>query len=386
MNDPELNEKEEVIFLKLKDTDAQYFIQLIKENFKKDSIINHRFKIEQDGNFKLFPLVDRKDIVDRLVKEIQNHNPVEIITKKPHLNPNFKYRTLEEALCGKIPTSYINLIPKSYDIIGSIAILEFEKPDKLDISEFNDFKQLVAKAVIDVNKNVYSVFEKKSEIKGPYRLRDLTFVGGENNTETIHKENGCIFHLDIKKTYFSPRLVFERRRVSESKIKENEVIVDLFSGVGPFSIQIARLNSVLIHSFDMNPYAYTYLRRNINSNKLKGKIIPYNMNIEDLLKTSNPIGKELSGSVDRIIMNLPESSMDFIDVLVYLLKKSGGVLHFYHFAEKPNPIKNTLTDLKINVNEYKWEINNIINSKVVKSFSPKAELVVLDLSVKSSNY
>ncbi|MFX1280641.1 MAG: class I SAM-dependent methyltransferase family protein [Promethearchaeota archaeon] len=385
MNDPDLNDKENVFFVKLRAKDAQYFIQFIKENFGKEIIINRRYKIEQEGNFKLFPLLDRKEIIDRLFKEIQNHNPVEIVTKKPIFNPNFKFKTLEEALRGKISASYINIIPKSYDVIGNIAILEFEKLGEFNNSGFSNFKQLVAKAVIEVNKNVYSVFEKKSEIKGPYRLRDLGFLVGENNTETIHKENGCTLHLDIKKTYFSPRLVFERQRVSESDINEKEVIVDMFAGVGPFSIQIAKLNSVLIHSFDVNPHAFNYLQKNINSNQLKGKVIAYNMNIRDLLKPSNQIGKELSGSVDRIIMNLPESSMNFIDVLVYLLKKSGGLLHFYHFAEKPNPIENTLTDLENNLNEFKWKIKDIINSKIVKSFSPKAELVVLDLSIAYLN-
>ena len=69
-------------------------------------------------------------------------------------------------------------------------------------------------------------FEKKSEIKGSYRLRDLVYLAGENKTETVHKENNCVFHLDIKTSFFSPRLVYERRRISESNIQENEVIVE----------------------------------------------------------------------------------------------------------------------------------------------------------------
>ena len=322
MNNKNPNKKDKIIFLKLKKIDAEYFIQIVKDQFKHESIIDQKYKIEHKNNYILFPLIDDKEIIDKLGKKIGNLIQFELIYNKGIQNPNFKYRTLEDALRGKINPKYLNLIPKSYDIIGNIAILEFEKQDQINNNKINDFKELVTKSVIEVNKNVKSVFEKKSEIKGPYRLRDLAHLRGENKTETIHKENDCKFSLDIKTTYFSPRLVYERRRVSKSDIQENEVIVDLFAGVGPFSIQIAKLNHVYIHAFDVNPHAYRYLQTNINFNKLIGKVVAYNINCRDLLNPSNQMGKKLSGTIDRIIMNLPESSIGFIDVVCFLLKKT----------------------------------------------------------------
>jgi tRNA (guanine37-N1)-methyltransferase len=249
MNDKIIDKKVEITFLKLNKTEAHYFIQFIKEKFRNDSIIDPKYKLEHKENFILFPLAKNKEMIDKLVKTMENVISFELVFKEGIDNPNFKYRTLEEALNGKIPPNHLKLIPKSYDIIGNIAILEFENPDHFNNSKYHEFKNLVAKAVIDVNKNVLSVFEKKSQIKGSYRLRNLAYLAGENNSETIHKENDCIFHLDIKTTYFSPRLVYERRRVSESNIQENEVIVDMFSGVGTFSIQIAKLNPLkFMHS------------------------------------------------------------------------------------------------------------------------------------------
>lgn len=382
MNNKIINKKVEITFLKLKKTDAQYFIQFIKEKFKYDSVIDQRYKLEHKENYILFPLVENKKIIDKLVKMLDNLISFEIISREGVNNPNFKYRTLDEALKGKIPPYYLNLIPRSYDIIGNIAILEFEKSNQINSSKYDEFKNLVAKAVIVVNKNVLSVFEKESQIKGSYRLRDLAYLGGENNTETVHKENDCVFHLDIKTTYFSPRLVYERRRISESNIQENEVIVDMFSGVGTFSIQIAKLNPVEIHAFDLNFAAYSFFKENIGLNKLKGKIFPYNMNIKELANPSNQIGKKLHNSVDRIIMNLPEYSIDFIHVACFLMKKSGGILHFYQFSEKPNAIENTIGPLKKKFNKFNWTADKILDSKIVKSYSPKAELVVVDLYIK----
>ena len=68
--------------------------------------------------------------------------------------------------------------------------------------------------------------------------------------------------LDVKKVYFSPRLATERKRITD-QVKNNEIIVDMFAGIGPFSISIARKHKVKIYAIDINPYAYKYLKKNI---------------------------------------------------------------------------------------------------------------------------
>ena len=382
MSKKKSNNKVESSFIKVKKTDAQYIIQLLKKYFKNDSVINHKYKISYDDKYILFPLVENKDIIDKLKKTLDNTVSYEIFSREAFSRLNYKYKSLQEALSGRIPFKYSNLIPKSYDIIGNIAILEFGKHSRIEDNDFCEYRNLIAKAVIKVNKNVQSVFEKLSEIKGDYRLREFAYLSGENKSETTHRENNCTFKLDIKTTYFSPRLVYERRRISNTNIQDNEVIVDMFAGVGPFSIQIAKLNLVKIHAFDINPHAYKYFSSNIKLNKLKGKITPYNRNVKALLNPTNQIGKRLFGKVNRIIMNLPEHSIDFIDVACFLMKKSGSFLHFYQISEKPNPIEKSIEDLKKKLNNFNWVIVEIGLSKIVKSYSPKAELIVIDLSVK----
>ena len=379
------NEKAEINFLKVLKIDGQHIIKLLKVYFKDDSIIDHKYKISYQDNFILFPLVENTEVIDKLKKKLERSISFEFVSLEAIGRLDYKYKSLKEALTGKIPDKQFDLIPKSYDIIGNIAILEFEKPSQIGDNEFSDYRTLIADAVINVNKNVQSVFEKKSKIKGDYRLRKFSHLSGDNKSETIHRENSCAFKLDIKKTYFSPRLVYERRRISQIKILENEVIVDMFAGVGPFSIQIARLNPVKIHAFDINPHAFNYLQENIGLNKLEGRIISYNINVKDLLNPSNQVGRQLSGKVDRILMNLPELSINFLDVACFLMKKSGGILDFYKFSEKPNPIEKTIEDLNKKLNEFNWVIVEIENSKIVKSYSPKTELVVIGLAIKSLN-
>ena len=280
-------------------------------------------------------------------------------------------------------SKYIDLIPNSYDIIGEIAIIEFDKFQGSENQELKTIKVQIAKAMTENYKSISSVFEKKSEIKGPYRLRELNLLYGENKTETTHKENMCVFKLDIKQTFFTPRLVYERNRIATSNIKENEVIMDLFAGVGPFSIQIAKKHPVTIHSFDINRIAYHYLKENIGLNKLMGTIIPHNINISTLLDRSNNLGSILKHKADRVIMNLPEKSLDFTDIACFLMKKSGGVLHNYQFCETPNSIEKAQDKLKFSLKEHNWQIEDVLKSKIVKSYSPKSELVVHDLKIKS---
>jgi tRNA G37 N-methylase Trm5 len=67
------------------------------------------------------------------------------------------------------------------------------------------------------------------------------------------------------------------------------------------------------------------------------------------------------------------------------MKRSGGILHFYRISEKPNPIEKIIEDLKIKLNDFNWVIAEIENSKIVKSYSPKSELVVIDLDIKPLN-
>jgi tRNA (guanine37-N1)-methyltransferase len=375
----------EIPHIKLKKKDAQFFIKFIKNRFQNRQIINQKYKILHKDEYLLFPIMENALIIKEFTTSLKNNIEFDLIYKEAVFNENYRFKTLQEALIGKIPESLLDLIPKSYDIIGNIAIIEFDKFNRLNDKQSYECKKETALAITTINKNVKTVYEKKSEIKGPYRLRELDLLYGDDKSETIHKENNCVFKLDVKKTYFSPRLVFERRRIASSEIEENGLIVDMFAGVGTFSIQIAKNRNVKIYAFDVNPDANEYLKENIDLNKLKGDIIPNNIDVKKLLDPTNKLGHNLFHNADRIIVNLPEISINFIDVICFLMKKSGGILHFYQFSEKPNPIKKAIKTLEAELASYNWEIDFIINSKVVKHFSPKSELVVVDLKIKASN-
>ena len=166
------SENEEDLFIKLKKSDAQEFLSLINRVFKNKSIINQKIKILYESKSILFPLIKDEVLIETLKNTIANHIKYEFIKFKGILNPKFKHKSIVDILKGDINEEFLDFVPKSYDIIGDIAIIEIEDVESLNEQESVTLKKKIARALTLVNKNVKSVYEKKSKIKGSYRLRD----------------------------------------------------------------------------------------------------------------------------------------------------------------------------------------------------------------------
>ena len=373
-------------FAKVKKCDGNRFLSNLKNISKGKSILNKNFKTIHEKDYILFPLNNDSEVLNFIRNEFFKKISFEIVEREGEIKPNLNYQNIEDYLKEKIPKNILELIPHSYDLIGDIAIIEFDRLDNMhDISQLGDIKKEISKAMLKVHKNIKTIYEKIGPVKGEYRLRGLKHILGPKKTETLIYENKCVFKLDVKKTFFTPRLVFERKRISNLPFEKNEIIVDMFSGVGPFAIQIAKNQDVIVHAFDINPWAIYYLNENILLNKLKGKILAYNIDIKSLLKYDNPIRQNLENKIHRIIMNLPERALEFIDIAKILIKKSGAILHIYLFSEKPDSIEKGIFKSKKVLNQHYLSIEKILNKRIVKPYSPRIDLIVLDVKVKNEN-
>lgn len=220
---------------------------------------------------------------------------------------------------------------RSLDIIGDIAIIEL-KP------EFKEKKIEVANKMLEEVKYIKVVVEKKSPISGDYRIMDLEWLAGEKRFTTIHKEYGCIFKLDISKVYFTPRLSTERMRIAE-KVLAGETIVNMFAGVGTYSIIIAkkaRSKPSKIYSIDINPEAHKYAIENIKLNKVEDVVIPLLGDAKEIIM------EKLIGIADRVLMPYPELALKYLPYAIIALKDTGGIIHAYDFIKymkRENPEK-----------------------------------------------
>ena len=306
-------------------------------------LMNMEYRIKASDDYGYIPIND--DIDDYEIADID----LEPMKKVPH---NFS-----ELLEDELTNTEIENLRTSFDTIGDIVILEI--PDDLQ-----DKKLLIGDAALKFTKRK-SIYMKKSAIKGTTRVRDLEFLAGEDDSVTIHKEHGARLKLDVREVYFSPRLATERKRVMES-VKEGEKILDMFCGIGPFPIVIARNKNVEIAAVDINESAIRYLDENIRMNKLKGSIKTYCGDVREVSKSFN-------SKFDRIIMNLPGLAYTFLDVAVDLIE-DGGTINYYEFSDS---YEQGIKRLENACHEAGKEVE-IINTRKVKSTSPGEWHVAID--------
>jgi tRNA (guanine37-N1)-methyltransferase len=207
-------------------------------------------------------------------------------------------------------------IYKSFDVVGDIAVIRLPYPSLANAES-------AANEIMARHRNVKTVLLQASPVSGDLRLRSLTHVAGENKTRTVHKEFGCSFSVDLAKCYFSPRLSHERMRIAKL-VNPQETVVNMFSGVGCFSIVMAKhANPAKVFSIDVNPVAVQFMQENIRLNRVYGKVVPLLGDSKDL------VNSRLRGVADRVLMPLPEKALDYLPCALFALKASSGWIHYY---------------------------------------------------------
>ena len=254
----------------------------------------------------------------------------------------------------------------SFDQIGEIIVLRI--PDSLKSK-----KKIIGETLLDQVKTTRSVFYQSSPVEGEFRTRNLEILAGEDNTETEYKESGCRFLVDVEKAFFSPRLSTERERIA-NLTHDGEIIINMFGGIGMFSILAAKVSKCTVYNIDINPNASLLCEKNIELNKLKGKIISLN---GDSVKI---IQDKLQNSADRVLMLLPERSDEFLETAI-LATKNNGVIHYYshiHADKKQDAAKFSEEHY---LNNSKVE-SKILNSRIVRPVGPRFYQTVVDVQIK----
>ena len=197
-------------------------------------------------------------------------------------------------------------------------------------------------------------------------------LAGEDKTETEYKEHGCRFKVDVEKTFFSPRLSTERDRIAEL-IQEGETIINMFGGVGMFSIVAAKKKKCHVYNIDINPDAARLCSENILLNKLKGTV----ESIEG--DAAKVIEERLLDTGDRVLMLLPERSDEFLDSAIKAAKKK-AIIHYYcHIhAEKKDQVSVLAPQHFLSVVKVKSEI---LGAKIVRPVGPRFYQAVVDAAI-----
>lgn len=270
-------------------------------------------------------------------------------------------RSLENILTSQESQELIS----SFDQIGDIIIVRI--PDSLLAK-----KKLIGETLLNEVKIAKSVFYQASAVEGDFRTRNLEILAGEDKTETEYKEFGCKFTVDVENAFFSPRLSTERERIA-NLVQDGETIVNMFAGVGMFSIMIAKKKKCTVYSIDINPIATKLCEKNIISNKLAGNVISINGDASQIIQ------EQLENKSDRTLMLLPERSDEFLKSAISATK-SGGIIHYYSHihADKKSNAGKLSEEHYLQVTPVKSEI---LGSKIVRAVGPRYYQTVVDVKI-----
>ncbi|MGD8299752.1 MAG: class I SAM-dependent methyltransferase family protein [Nitrosopumilaceae archaeon] len=272
---------------------------------------------------------------------------------------------LKKALESILTPQESDELISAFDQIGEIIIVRI--PDSLLPK-----KKLIGETLLKEVKIVRSVFYQASPVEGDFRTRNLEILAGEDKTETEYKEFGCRFVVDVANAFFSPRLSTERERIA-NLIQDGETMVNMFAGVGMFSIMAAKKKKCTVYSLDINPIASKLCERNIEINKLAGNVISING------ETSKIIDNQLENKADRTLMLLPERSDDFLDSAIKTTK-DGGIIHYYSHihADKKSDAGKLSEEHYLEMTPVKSEI---LTSKIVRPVGPRYYQTVVDVKI-----
>ncbi len=274
---------------------------------------------------------------------------------------------LKQALKRKLTKKELLLLPRAFDVIGNIAIINLPR-------ELRKKEKTIGQEILKL-KHIKTVVNKIGQIKGKLRKSSYKIIAGEKTFETTHKENNCRIKLDISKVYFSSRLASDRLEIAK-QVKKNEKVLVMFAGVLPYALVIAKNSKAReIYAIEINKSAVKYANENIKLNKLSNVTF-----IHGDVKKICPQLKRKAIKFDRIVMPRPQLKETFLKY-AFTVAKKGCVIHFHDFLRQEEiPVVATG---KVKQEAYKAKRKvEILKCKKIGEIAPYKYRIRTDLIVK----
>jgi len=270
---------------------------------------------------------------------------------------------IKKLLLNEIPSELVNYLPNKWEKIGDVLIIKLS-------DRFKKYKQKIGE-IYAKTLHCKTVLQDIGGISGIYRKPTVDIIYGSKNTETIHKENGIKYKLDLQKIMFSSGNIDERKRIANISNK-NEIVVDLFAGIGYFSLPIAVYSKPKkIYSCEINPIAYQYLCKNIVLNHVTSIITPL---FGDNRKTAP------KNVANRVLMGYIDNTQRFLPTAIKCLKNCTGIIH-YHDIFPNNLIQEKILKIIKKITKKHNTDTKLIKYKNIKSYAPGIDHIVVDILI-----
>jgi len=276
---------------------------------------------------------------------------------------------LKSSLKDILTEMELDLLPRGFQLIGKVMILKLN-PVLLDK------RTVIAQKCMELLPNIKSVYLNKGKIEGTFREpNNIEYVAGENNSLVRHKEHDVIYIFDFTKIMFSQGNLSERKYLA-TLVKDGEIIVDMFAGIGYFSLPIGKHSKPSrIYSIELNPVAYQYLVENVKLNHLEDLIIPINGDCKKEVVKLRDSGIK----AHRVIMGVFPAPKNYIKEALLVARDDGTIYHYEGIIEKDNYM-NLFDDFK-KIAEVQSLRCKLLEKRFVKSYGPHLYHTVLDILI-----
>lgn len=265
------------------------------------------YKVVSKNGFVYFPLISKAKFKKKY-PVVAAHLP----------KRELKETNLKKTIAAYFTKKELERLKTAFDHIGTIAIVEIDK-------ELVSKAKYIGEALLTLVPSVKTVLKKEGGHEGEFRIQHMKFLAGVDTRETMHRENGVSLCLDVEKVYFSPRLSTERKRIMQL-VKSGESILVMFSGCAPYPCVLSKNTPAKeIYGVELNPVGHQYGLKNVAVNKLKNVFL-FNGDVRTVVP-------QLGKTFDRILMPLPKSSEEFLDVALAAAHK-GTIIHCYDFLHE----------------------------------------------------
>jgi tRNA wybutosine-synthesizing protein 2 len=180
------------------------------------------------------------------------------------------------------------------------------------------------------------------------------------------------YEFDAAAQMFSKGNVEERLRMGRT-VRPGETVVDMFAGIGYFTLPMAVLGRPRrVAACEIDPSAHAWLVRNVRRNRVGGVVEP-------LLGDCREVAPR--GAADRVVMGYVGGTDSFLPAAMEALAPGGGVVHFHD----KYPVEDVPARPLAAVEEAARAAGRtarLLSWREVKSFAPGVVHAVLDVEVR----
>ncbi len=308
----------------------------------RERLVDRTMKIEKRGDAVLIP-VRSAPAFDlgpfRARMEDRRALPIRIMQRDP------RQKIRERLIAAGIPVEHA---PRRWERIGDVLVIRLPTGEQTE-----------ARAIAEIFGTVLgarTVVQDVSGIHGPLRIPDVRVLWGDG-TETMHVEGGVRYALDVERVMFSSGNLSERIGIAD-RVRPGAVVVDLFAGIGYFSLPIAvRSRAEMVYACELNPVSFRYLVENTRLNRTTN-LVPL---FGDCRNVAPP------RVADWVIMGHFDAR-EYLDVAFRTLRGRGTIV--YHELCPKEQYPDALTRRLAGAARAHWMHVRAVHTRIVKSYAP----------------